>query len=82
MHNMVNCCISVFIISTPGVIGRVGSEGLIRGTLEVVQLHPLCKLRILEERRNGRIEVSVDGGGVVAQSGFCDEFLDKSVDCL
>ena len=72
MHYVVNSRISVLIISTPSIIGRVIPERLISGAMQAVKLHPLCELRILAGGRDGRVKVALDGCGIVPQSSLRD----------
>ena len=66
MHDMVNCSILVFFVSTPGIVGWVLVESSISWTLEEVSLHPLSKLRVAGRRWDGGIEVTMKRGSVVA----------------
>jgi hypothetical protein len=79
MHDMVNDCVFVPVIATSGKVRRFKFERRVSGALERIGIHPLSELGGVRGSENGRVEVSMNKGGVVSQPGFRNELLDEGV---
>jgi hypothetical protein len=79
MEHVVDSGSFIASLACAGVICWIKREGVMRRCLEVIGGEPSSKGRVLCDRGNRGIEVTVQKDWVVPESGFSDELLDQLV---